>query len=201
MNKRLNKLSVTVVAFRERTFGHLRHQNSSRCVPPAYNLCPGDHPAEVQPVISPPASEGAVSPAPALRRRNWSCRMEAAGAGPDGVGTDAEEDPSVCRGAAPPLVPGNLEGPGCAAARALGGMGLGGRGRPPLWGHFRWQDSGSPLVGRMCRRLMWPSLLEYPLIAGLVGRGDLYWELPLQKFLCEIPWGSYLYLSSLGDSV
>ncbi|OWK15227.1 NKIRAS2 [Cervus elaphus hippelaphus] len=48
--------------------------------------------------------------------------MEAAGAGPDGVGTDAEEDPSVCRGAAPPLVPGNLEGPGCAAARALGGL-------------------------------------------------------------------------------
>ena len=48
---------------------------------------------------------------------------------------------------------------------------------------------------------MWPSLLEDPLIAGLVGRGDLYWELPLEKFLCEIPWGSYLYLFSLGESL
>lgn len=175
MNKRLNKRSVTVVAFRERTFGHLRHQNSTRRVPPAYNLCPGDHLAEVQTVISPPVSEGAVSPAPALRRRNWSCRMEAAGAGPDGVGTDAEEDPSVCRGAAPPLVPGNLEGPGCAAARALGGTGLGGRGRPPLWDALGGRiliPSGSPLVGRMCRRLMWQSLLRYPLIAGLVGIGE-----------------------------
>ncbi|KAI4533589.1 hypothetical protein MJG53_015350 [Ovis ammon polii x Ovis aries] len=47
--------------------------------------------------------------------------MEAAGAGPDRAWIDAEEDPSVCRGAAPPLVPGSLGGPGCAAARALGG--------------------------------------------------------------------------------
>ena len=127
MNKRLNKRSVTVVAFRERTFGHLRHQSSSRRVPPVYNLCPGDHPAEVQPVISPPASEGAVSPAPALRRRNWSCRMEAAGAGPDGVGTDAEEDPSVCRGAAPPLVP---REPGGARLCCCEGRRRYGTGRP-----------------------------------------------------------------------
>lgn len=137
MNKRLNKRSVTVVAFRKRTSGHLRHQNSTRRVPPAYNLCPGDHLAEVQTVISPPASEGAVPPAPALRRRNWSCRMEAAGAGPDGAWIDAEQDHSVCRGAAPPLIPGSLEGPGCAAARALGGTGLGGRGRPRLLGRFK----------------------------------------------------------------
>ena len=143
MNKPLNKRSVTVVAFRKRTSGHLRHQNSTRRVPPAYNLCPGDHLAEVQTVISPPASEGAVPPAPALRRRNWSCRLEAAGAGPGGAWIDAEQDPSVCSGAAPPLVPGILEGPGCAAARALGGTGLGGRGRPRLLGRFRWQDSDS----------------------------------------------------------
>ncbi|MXQ98098.1 hypothetical protein E5288_WYG011717 [Bos mutus] len=48
--------------------------------------------------------------------------MEAAGAGPDGAWIDAEQDHSVCRGAAPPLIPGSLEGPGCAAARALGGL-------------------------------------------------------------------------------
>ena len=42
-----------------------------------------------------------------------------------------------------PWYPGNLEGPGCAAARAVGGTGLGGRGRPRLWGRFRWQDSDS----------------------------------------------------------
>lgn len=48
---------------------------------------------------------------------------------------------------------------------------------------------------------MWQSLLGYPLIAGLAVSGDLYWELPLEKFLCENPLGSYLRLSSLGESL
>ena len=99
--------------------------------------------------------------------------MEAAGEGPDGVGTDAEEDPSVCRGAAPPLVPGNLEGPGCAAARALGGMGLGGRGRPPLWGHFRWQDSDSlwePPGGENVQEAYVAVSLGVPLNCGARGK-------------------------------
>ena len=173
MNKRLDKRSVTLVAFRKRTFGHLRHQNSTRRGPPAYNLCPGDHLAEVQAVISPPASEGAVLPATALRRRNSSCRMEAAGAGPDGAWIDAEEDPSVCRGAAPPLVPGSLGGPGCAAARALGGMELGGRGRPRLLGRFRWQDSDSlwePPGGESVQEARVTVSLGVPLNCGARGK-------------------------------
>lgn len=76
--------------------------------------------------------------APALRRRNSSCRTETGRAGPDQARIDPEGR-SVCRLAVPPLVPALLTGPGRGAARAPGGTELGGRVRPPRQGRFRWQ--------------------------------------------------------------
>lgn len=82
--------------------------------------------------------------------------MEAAGAGPDRAWIDAEEDLVFAAVLPHPLVPGSLGGPGCAAARALGGMELGGRGRPQLWDALGgrililWEPPG----GRVCRRLV-----------------------------------------------
>lgn len=112
-----------MVAFRERTFGHQRHQHPASREP--RTLCSGAQAAQLL-SFSPPASGGAACSAPAGRRRNWSCRTEAGGRGQTEPGRNREEKQRTCGCAAPPLVPARLEGPGRGAAKAPGGTELGG---------------------------------------------------------------------------
>lgn len=130
-----------MVVFRERTFGHQKHQHPASPAPKTVRS--GAQPAQV-PSFSPPATGGAVSPAPAARRRNWSCRTEAGGAGPDGAWKDPGGKAESLWLCCPSPGPGAPRGarPGCCE-----GSGRYGAGRPPRPGRLRWRVSASDSLG------------------------------------------------------